>query len=97
MITTIITVPSTELRRLLIRITYSQAKTSVRFRLMGQMWQTYFMPVLIVTEKGVVLHSEIDNQSVVIKDLNEVMAFEFEEQLYHYEPNFHYHVEPTYN
>jgi hypothetical protein len=60
------------------------------------MWQTYFMPVLMVTEKGVILHSEIDNHSVVVNDLNEVMAFEFEEQLYQYEPNFHYHVEPIY-
>jgi len=93
--TTSIVTTSQQLRQLLLRIADSRLETCVRFRLIGQMWQTHFMQVVLVTEKGVILNNELDNKSIGINDLNAVMQFEFDQQLYQYEPYLHLRPQPT--
>lgn len=88
-----IQVPAHELRRLLLYINNFKPDACIRFRLIGDMWQTSYMRVVNLTEKGVTLNDEKDNKLIIIKDLNSIIQFELDQPLERYQPHFHYSVD----
>ena len=83
-----ITIPN--LRSLLHEIKDLRPDICVRFRLIGQMWQTNFLRVVSLTEKGINLHDEYTGKFVFIHDLSDVMQFELDQAFRQYRPHFHY-------
>src|SRR5690349_14020050 len=86
-----------ELRRLLYELKDQRSDICVRFRLIGEMWQSSFARVIKLTEHGVVLLNESNRQAVAVKDLREVTQFEIDAPYQNYQPQNHYSVEPTMN
>jgi hypothetical protein len=86
-----------ELRRLLYELKDQQPDICVRFRLLGEKWQASFMRVSELTEEGVVLFNENNNQAIAIKDLREIVQFEVDARYQNYQPHNHYNVQPAMN
>jgi hypothetical protein len=86
-----------ELRRLLYELKDQRPDICVRFRLIGEMWQNSFSRVIKLTENGVVLMNESNNQAVVIKDLRELVQFEIDARYQNYHPHNHYNLETIMN
>ena len=84
-----------QLRRLLHALNDSRPDICVRFRLIGEMWQTNHLRVIQIGEKGVVLNDEGSTKMIVIQNLNNVMQFELDRAFQQYEPHFHYNVDPV--
>jgi hypothetical protein len=83
----------TELKILLTAIIDNDRSICVRFRLVGELWQTRFMRVLARRDDFVMLHDEVLNKAIAIK-LPDVMQFEIDGSIYGYKPNDHYNVTP---
>jgi hypothetical protein len=88
-------VPVLELRRLLFELKDLRPDICIRFRLMGEMWQNNHHRVLKLTEKGVALNDGKLNKLIFVQDLNNVMQFEIDQPFQHYQPHFHYTVDPS--
>lgn len=86
-----------ELRRLLYELKDQRPDICVRFRLLGEMWQKSFMHVLKLTENGVIMVSDRNNETVAINDIREIIQFELDARYQNYHPHNHYTVEPTMN
>jgi hypothetical protein len=82
-----------ELRRLLYEFKDLQPDVCIRFRLVGEMWQTSFAKVLKLTEEGVILLNERTSIASDIKDLREIVQFELDARYQNYHPHFHYQVQ----
>ena len=84
---------TTALRRLLTRLRDNpQANVCLRTRCLGEMWQPNFMRVLMVTEKGLVLHDEVTSKAVIIPFVRDIVQFEIDKPFEEYQPHFHYTV-----
>lgn len=83
-----------ELRRLLFELKELRPDIYVRFRLLGEMWQTSFAQVIKLTERGVIICNESMNEVRVINDLNSIVQFELDSTFQQYQPHNHYSVEP---
>ena len=88
-------VPFLELKRLLYELKDLGPNVSFRYRLMGEMWQTNFLTILQVTEKGAVFVDETTKKIVMIPDVSSVMQFELDHSFRQYEAHNHYNVEPA--
>ena len=88
-------IPILEFKRLLHQLRDSRPDIGIRMRLMGEMWQTNHYKVLQVTEKGVALHEEETKKLIIVADLGQVMQFELGQSFQHYQPHFHYSVDPA--
>jgi hypothetical protein len=88
-------VPVLELRRLLFELKDLRPDICVRFRLMGEMWQTSHMRVVGLTEKGASLNDESTNKLIFIQDLNNVMQFELDRSFQQYQAHCHYSIDPA--
>jgi hypothetical protein len=86
-----------ELRRLLYELKDQRPDICVRFRLLGDMWQTSFHHVKSLTERGVILTNESKNETIAIMDLREVVQFELDARYQNYHPHNHYSIETTMN
>jgi hypothetical protein len=86
-------VPVLELRRLLHELKDLRPDICIRFRLIGEMWQTFHLRIVKVTEKGVALNDEHTNKLMFIRDLKHVMQFELDKAFQQYQPHFHYVVD----
>jgi hypothetical protein len=86
-----------ELRRLLYELKDQRPDICIRFRLIGEMWQSSFSKVDKLTESGVILTSEATGLCVEIKDLREIVQFEIDGKYQNYLPHYHYNVTPTMN
>jgi hypothetical protein len=84
-----------ELRRLLYELKDQRPDICIRLRLIGEMWQPSFTRVIKLTEEGVVLLNDHNNQAVVVKDLREVVQFEIDARYQNYHPHNHYNLETT--
>jgi hypothetical protein len=84
-----------ELRRLLYELKDQRPDICVRFRLLAEMWYPSFARVIKLTEEGVVLFNEHDNQAVAIKDLREIIQFELDARYQNYHPHNHYRMQST--
>lgn len=87
-------VPVLELKRLLHSLKDSRPDICVRFRLMGEMWQSNHMRIIDIDERGVALNDEAANKLVFIRDLSHVMQFELDRAFQQYQPHYHYSVSP---
>ena len=83
-----------ELKRILIDIKDHEPGICVRFRLIGEMWQTYMMRIITLTENRVLVHDETSNKLISI-DLNNVMQFEIDGRFRDLQPFYHYEVTPA--
>jgi hypothetical protein len=78
--------------RKLLALMSASAGSSVRYRLMGEMWQPNFMRVLQVTDDGVVLVDESKNRFILLSDLNMIMQFELDSCQNNFDPYNHYDI-----
>src|SRR5689334_11895304 len=83
----------TELRALLTAIADNGSKICIRFRNIGELWQTHHMRVLSVAEESVLLHDESHSKLVSLK-FRDIMQFEIDGSIHGYKPNNHYSVKP---
>jgi hypothetical protein len=86
------TLTSTKLRQLLIDLKEHGHSTCVRYRLVGELWQTYFMRVVSVSEDRVLFNDETKNKLFSIP-LNSIMQIELDHKFKEYQPHNHYTVE----
>jgi hypothetical protein len=84
-----------ELRRLLIDLKEKRPGVFIRFRLLGELWAQNFMSIAGITENGVLLKDEGNNNFVVISKLSDVIQFEIDEPFQSYRPYNHYEVKPS--
>jgi hypothetical protein len=82
----------TELRRLLIDIRDKRPDICIRFRLLGEMWNTTFLKIIAIGEKNVVLASEQDGRLYTMSDVSRVVQFEIDSPFHQYKPYFHYSI-----
>jgi hypothetical protein len=82
-----------QLRQLLIDIKENGQGICVRFRSLGEMWQTNMMRVVAVTDNRVLINDEVSNKLISL-DLNHVMQFEVDHKFKGLEPYFHYDIIP---
>ena len=90
-------IPILELRRVLYELKDQRPDICIRLRLIGDMWQSSFSRVLKLSENGVILFNEQNNQAIAIKDLIEVVQFEIDAPYQNYQPHNHYTLESTLN
>jgi hypothetical protein len=64
----------------------------IRFRQMGELWQSQHYKILRMTENGIALIDEPSNKLVFISELSNVMQFELDSRFQNYQPNVHYSV-----
>jgi hypothetical protein len=81
-----------DLRRLMLDLKQHQPNTSVRVRLIGEMWFANFMRIIVVTESGMVLNDEGSNKVFAIADLSSIVQFEIDRHFVNYSPHFQYDV-----
>jgi hypothetical protein len=81
-----------ELRRLLVELAEHSSSVCIRFRLLGELWQTHHCKVLKLSGDGVALLDEPSNKLFFIQDLNKIMQFEIDGQYQNYQPHYHYTV-----
>ena len=81
-----------ELKRLLVLLAENVHTVCFRYRLIGAMWETNFVRVIQVTDKGVFLRDETRNRMISIPDLRMIMQFELDGAIHTFQPNFHYDV-----
>ncbi|HEY3405528.1 MAG TPA: hypothetical protein VGK59_19230 [Ohtaekwangia sp.] len=81
-----------ELRRLLFELRALRPEIGVRFRLIGELWQTHFYQIALLTEKGVALNND-QRKLTIISDLKNVMQFELEQVFQKFQPHFHYSID----
>lgn len=67
----------------------------IRFRLLGEMWNSNFMQVIRISDTQALLLDEA-NHLVSIHDLNFVMQFEIDKSFQSFQPYYHYEVTPYY-
>jgi hypothetical protein len=86
------TVSVLEFRRLLHEIKDRRPELCIRFRLMGQLWEPFFMNVLILTEQGGVFGESSRGSTKSLDDLSKVIQFELDKSFHGYQAHFHYEV-----
>ena len=90
-------VPVLELRRLLYELKDLRPDICIRFRLIGEMWQTCHMRIIQLTETGVALNDENTGKLIFVRDLKHIMQFELDKAFQQYQPHFHYAVDANIN
>lgn len=90
-------VPVLELRRLLYELKDLRPDICVRFRMIGEMWQSYHMRIVQLTENGVALNDEHTGKLIFVRDLKHIMQFELDKAFQQYQPHFHYVVDARLN
>jgi hypothetical protein len=85
-----------ELKRLLHALKDLRPDIYIRFRLMGEMWQTSHLKIVTIREKGIIMKDDELNVLVQVPELNNVMQFELDKRFQQYQPHFHYGVDPAF-
>lgn len=80
-----------QLKQLLIGLKEHSTNTCVRIRLLGEMWQTYFMRVVSVTEDRVLLNDEASNQLRSFP-IRQIMQVEIDHKFREFQPHNHYTI-----
>ncbi len=83
-----------ELKRLLVDLKSKRPDICIRYRLLGEMWETNAMRVIRVTERGAILNDETLNKLINLSDLSLIMQFEIDAPFQGFQPHFHYNVKP---
>jgi hypothetical protein len=87
-------VQTLELKRLLYSINDSKLDIGIRLRFIGRMWLEDFVRIIELSEGSARLFDDRHNNIIMISDLSNVIQFELDSPFQHYEPHFHYSVEP---
>jgi hypothetical protein len=86
-----------ELRRLLYELVDKRPDICIRFRFIGEMWQSEFWRVVALTKNGVVLFNAAGNRINIVKDLRKVVQFEIDSRYQHFHPHDHYSIPSSIN
>src|SRR5687767_3248671 len=81
-----------EFRRLLHEMKDRQAEMTIRFRVMGQMWEPFFMSVGALSENGATFIDGTRGGVRHFDDLAQIIQFEVDRSFMGYQPHFHYEV-----
>jgi len=76
-------------------LNFSPHNVCIRFRVIGEMWQTNFVRVVLLEGKRVISHDEHRNSMNSIQDINDVIQFELDTNFKGYQAHFHYSVAPA--
>lgn len=87
------TFSTTHLKQALYDIKEHGTNVCVRFRLLGEMWQTNFVRIVNITESRVLVNDETKNQLRSF-DIHQIMQFEIDHRFKNLEPHNHYNVVP---
>lgn len=82
-----------QLKRLLVELLEHAQETSIRVRVMGELWQTHFMRVVNVSHDRFLLNDEIGNRLVSFL-FSSIIQIEMDHRFQQYEPYNHYDVIP---
>lgn len=83
-----------ELKRLLVLMAGSCSEIFFRCRVAGEMWMKNHCRVIRVTDDHVILYDAPSHHYYSIR-INKIMQFDLDDRLHHYQPHFHYQVEPS--
>ena len=83
-----------ELRRLLFEIKDNRPDISIRFRILGEFWQSNHQRIIKITDSGVIIKDESSNKLMLIQDLRDVIQFEIDKPFYNFQPHYHYELDP---
>jgi hypothetical protein len=83
-----------DLRKLLTDLKERRPDICIRYRLLGEMWMTNFVSIVFISERGALVHDEVNQKILAINDLTNVMQFELDGPFQGYQPFFHYEVQP---
>lgn len=83
-----------ELRRLLVDLHEKRPDICIRFRLLGELWNTHFLRVMRMTGKGALFFDQ-NSHLISISDLSFVMQFELDKPFQGFQPYYHYEVTPN--
>lgn len=89
------TVSVLEFRRLLHEIKDRRGEVCVRYRLIGKMWEPFFLTVVALTENGATFVDPGKETSSSVDDLSKIIQFEFDKSFMGYQPLFHYELTIT--
>ena len=81
----------THLRQMLIDILEHGQSVCIRFRAIGEMWQTNFVRLVSVTEQRILVNDEVVNKLISL-ELSKIMQFEIDHRFKGLEPFYHYEV-----
>ena len=82
-----------ELKRLLVLLSQTP-NICFRFRQVGEMWMQNHMKVSSVNENNVLFYDDKDSKFYHIR-INSIMQFDIDNRIHHYQPHFHYSVQPS--
>lgn len=80
-----------ELKQILIDISEHGPDSLVRFRLLGELWQTRFVRIISLNDGRLLIHDEAVNKLISL-DVNQIMQFELDHKFKGIDPHFHYDV-----
>jgi hypothetical protein len=83
----------THLKQVLVDIKEHGPNVCVRFRLLGELWQTGFVRIVNVIDNRVLINDDARNK-LLSMDLSLVMQFEIDHRFKGIEPHNHYDVIP---
>jgi hypothetical protein len=86
-------ISSVELKQLLVLLTQT-SNVCFRFRQVGEMWMRNHMKVNTVKEDSVLFYDDTDGKFFLVK-LKNIMQFDIDNRIHHYQPHFHYDVLPS--
>jgi hypothetical protein len=87
-------ISTADLKKLLLSLRQERPDICLRYRLLGELWNTQFMVVTLVSGNGVVLYDEHHRRFSTVSDISNIMQFEIDEPFHGYQPHFHYEVQP---
>jgi hypothetical protein len=82
-----------ELHQLLRSIIDLRPNVGLRFRLLGELWQTGFVRVVHLEENAATFYDERSDRNLLVSDIKLFMQFELDSQFQQFEPHFHYSIE----
>jgi len=85
-------VTTLKLRQLLHALKDLRPDICIRFRFIGEMWQTDYSRIIELNEKGGIFEDEKTSKCYGIPDFNNLMQFEIDKRFQEYHPHFHYEV-----
>ena len=82
-----------ELKQLLTFMSENPGIVSIRYRLVGEMWQQNFLRVVRLTDNEIHLQDDqTTTRKICVRDLSMIMQFELDGSWQTFQPNFHYGV-----
>jgi hypothetical protein len=81
-----------ELKRLLHELNDKQSYICVRYRLLGEMWQTDFVKIATIDDSGVLFYNETTGRFAKLSSVGKIIQFEIDHSFQNFQPHFHYDV-----